>query len=259
MTLRQLNGSCFGVSGAVAIALASLLLGCSGQSYNCGPGAPPCTTTDQHCYGIVDWTGSPTGFSMELTAVALTPGDGFIDDEGWLLYYPGSIVGMSWVEAGEINEGGSTGFSTDYFWAVGTNWCTSDQYFMFYDLGPVAQSDLNNNTWIAYKINQDSTTPSTWNVTISYAQGGQVLFNEAATDNPMTPNTVQEGQELQGTNSAEAPYAFFGYNAFYQGSTKSFWTTDGSVSSGNPPHAGWWPSSKPSQTSNGGLFFTWCC
>jgi hypothetical protein len=259
MNLRQLTGKRPGKSASTAIVatLASVLLSCGGQSYNCGPGAAPCTATSQHCYGIVDWSGTPTGLSTELTAVALTSGDGFVNDEVWLWQVVGteSYATGSWVEAGEINVYGSP----DYFWAEGKNFCTPDQYFMWYDLGPIAQNDLNNNTWIAYKINQDSKTPSMWNVTISYAQTGQVLFNEAATEHPMTPNTVQEGQELQGTNSAEAPGAFFAYNAFYQGSIKSFWTTDGSVSSGNPPHGGWWPGSKPSQTSNGGLFFTWCC
>jgi hypothetical protein len=261
MTFRQLTRSCFRVLGAVTLALTTLLLGCGGQSYNCGPGAPPCgTKSDQHCYGTVSWTGSFTGFSMELTAVALTSGDGFVDDEGWLVDYPGgSENGMSWVETGQINEGVNTDFSTDYFWAYGTDWCHPDEQFTWFDLGPVAQNDLTNNTWIAYKINQDPTTPSTWNITISYAQTGVVLFSETAPGVSMNPNTVTEGQELQGTNSAEAKLAFFGSNAFYKGATKTYWTTDGTVASGNPPHAGWWPGSKASETGNGGLFFTWCC
>lgn len=257
MTLCQLTRSCFCNPRAAAIAFATLLLGCGGQSYNCGPGAPPCgTKSDQHCYGTVSWSGSFTGFSMELTAVALNSGDGFIDDEGWLVDYPGgSENGMSWVETGELNEG----FSTDYFWAYGEDWCQGNQQFNFFDLGPVAQNDMDNNTWIAYQVRQDSTTPTNWNVTISYAQTGVVLFSDTAPGVSMSPNAVNEGQELQGTNSAEAKLAFFGDNAFYKGSTKTYWTSDGTVTSGNPPTANWWPGSKASETGNGGLFFTWCC
>jgi hypothetical protein len=259
MNLRPKNSPAWRGGAAIAF-LAFVFAGCTGTSYNCGPGAPPCnTSSDQHCYGQVTWSGSANGFSMELTAVSLNPGDGFIDDEGWLVDYPGGAEnGMSWVETGELNEG----FSTDYFWAYGEHWCQDAQQFMFFDLGPVAPADLTNNTWIAYQVQQDSKTPSTWNVTISYAQTGQVLFSEAATGVSMSPNTVIEGQELQGTTGASAKLAFFSYNEISHGGTESFESNPGTVASGNPPHAGWWPDSDPTQTYGsgiGGIFFTWCC
>ncbi len=90
---------------------------------------------------------------MEVTAVPLTSGDIFINDEGWIVDYfnpQDPNTALSWVETGEINEGGST----DYFWAYGLAYNTPDGVFMFYDLGPVAQSDLNAGNWIAYKVNR---------------------------------------------------------------------------------------------------------
>jgi hypothetical protein len=75
----------------------------------------------------------------------------------------------------------------------------------------------------------------------------------------MTPNTVIEGQELAGSNSAQAPLAFFSYSAVYNGSTKTLRSADGTVRADHPPNANWWSGNKPSQTSTGGLFFTDCC
>jgi hypothetical protein len=261
MKPREFTQRYFELSRAiVATILIGSLVGCTGQSYNCGPGAPPCnTSSDQHCYGVVSWTGSFTGFSTELTAVALTSGDGFVDDEAWLVDQPASEVGMAWVEAGEINEGIDTLNNTDYFWAYGLDWCQPDEQFMWYDLGAVAKADINKATWIAYEFRQDDTTPTKWNITISYADSGKVLFKEHATGISMKPNTAEEGQELQGTTGAEAKLAFFSQNTTYNGSSKKVRTDNGTVLSGNPPHAGWWTDSKPSQTNFGGLFFTWCC
>ncbi len=51
---------------------------------------------------------------------------------------------------------------TYYFWAYGVDGIE----IMGYPLGPVAQSDLERANWNAYRINQDASTPSTWNVNI---------------------------------------------------------------------------------------------
>lgn len=250
MCVRKWIRKRLGVSsiGAAAVVLASVLSGCGGQSYSCGTGS------GGHCYGTVSWSGTPTGFSMELTAVALTSGDIFVDDEGWLIDYfaPGDpLSGAYWVEAGEINEG----FGTEYFWANNTE----SGGFMSYDLGPVSQSDISAGNWIAFKINQDSKTPSQWNITISRPETGTVLYSQASTDNPMTPNTVIEGQELAGSQNAQAPLAFFSYNAVIQGSTTTVQTQDGTVRADHPPNAGWFGTDTPSQSANGGIFFTDCC
>jgi hypothetical protein len=261
MTFRQLTRSRLGMSvvGATVVALVGLLSACSGQSYSCPDG--------NHCYGTVTWSGSPSGFSMQLTPVSLTSGDIFVDDEGWLVQNFATSCAYTfdqcWVETGVQNENpayyGGTG-TNSYFWASGT----AASGYMFYYLGDVAQADFNNP--IRFEINQDSKTPSTWNITISRPATGKVLYSPSCTDNPMTPNTVIEGQELAGTNGAQAPLAFFTYNKVIEGSKKSYRTSDGTVCKGQspacagpPPNAGWWPSSKPSQTSNGGIFFTDCC
>jgi hypothetical protein len=241
------------VVAAALAALGATLSGCAGQTYQCGTGSA------NHCYGTVSWTGSPTGFEMELTAVPLTSGDIFVDDEGWLIDYFGSD--MSWVETGEenVNPAYVDGFGvTYYFWAYGWHY-NSTGTFMAYPLGPVSQSDLNNATWIAYKVSQDANEPSQWNVAISKASSGTPLYSGTCSTCSMTPNTVLEGQELSGSSAAEAPLAFFAENAVITGSKTTYRTDDGTVTSDDPPTANWWPPSKPSQTSNGGLFFTWCC
>lgn len=250
MTFRPLPGRAFRTTAieTAAGALACLLSACGGQSYSCG------TPDANHCYGTVSWNGTPTGLSMELTMVPLTSGDIFIDDEAWLIDYFASgnpLSGAYWVETGIWNEG----YGTDYFWANNVpTWG-----FMSYDLGPVAQADLDRANWIAFKINQNAQTSSQWDVTISRPSNGSVLFSQSSTGNPMTPNTIIEGQELAGSQNAQAPLAFFGNSAFIQGGTTTLRTNDGTVRADHPPNAGWWPLSKPSQTTNGGLFFTDCC
>jgi len=244
-----------------AIALTFVLPGCSGQSYSCGtPGA-------NHCYATVNWTGSFSGVSTEMTVVPLSSGDIFVDDEEWLVDYfstGDALTSSYWVETGIWNEG----YGTDYFWANNT----ANDGFMSYDLGPVSQADLNADAQIVFTLHQDSATPSQWNVTIA-RPAGTVLFTAASTDNPMTPNTVIEGQELAGSSNAEAPLAFFEQNAFFQGNTKTIQSTDGTVCVGPattsvpcpnpkqpPPMGGWFPSLAPTvPSSDGGYFFTWCC
>jgi hypothetical protein len=234
--------------GAAAMALAGALSGCSGQTYSCG------NPEGGHCYGTVQWTGAPSGLSAEITMVPLTSGDIFIDDEVWLVDYfaPGDpLAGAYWVETGIWNEG----YGTDYFWANNVpTWG-----FMSYDLGPVAQDDLDHANWIAFKIKQNAQTASQWDVTISRASNGSVLFSPSSTGNQMSPTTIIEGQELAGSQNAQAPLAFFGFSSVIQGGATSLRTNDGSVRADHPPNAGWWPLSKPSQTNNGGLFFTDCC
>jgi hypothetical protein len=236
------------ITAAILTIAAGLLSGCGEQSYSCG------TADANHCYGTVSWTGSPTGFAMELTAVPLTSGDIFIDDEGWLVDYfaPGDpISGAYWVETGEINQGAGT----QYFWANNS----AEWGFNSYMLGPVAASDLRSAAWIAFKISQDPETSSSWNIVISRAANGAVLYSEQAADTPMTPNTIIAGQELAGTQNAQAPLAFFAQNKIIQGGSSMFETTDGKVRADHPPNAGWWFYNMPSQTTNGGMFFTDCC
>jgi hypothetical protein len=258
MTLRLLARSCLGAWAAEPLALAAaiFLFGCGGQSYSCGD------ASGGHCYGTVSWSGSPTGLFMNLTAVPLTSGDIFIDDEAWLIDY--TSAGATWVEAGEENVnisyyGGEGG--TYYFWAYGVD----NEEIMGYPLGPISQSDLDHATWNAYRINQDASSPSTWDVKIWEPASGTTLYSESVS-NPMTPTTVIEGQELAGSSDAQAPLAFFNDNSVFQGSKESYQTTNGLVCKGvspscpgAPPNAGWWFNSEPPQIGNGGIFFTDCC
>jgi len=239
---------CDRLARALIIVVAALAASCGGQSYSCG------SPSSGHCYGTVEWDGGFTGFAMELTPVTLTSGDIFVDDEGWLVDYfaPGDpIKGAYWAEAGEINEG----FGTDYFWAQNTK----SGGFSYTDLGAVDPSDISAGNWIAFTIKQSETTSDRWNVIISRASTGATLFSAQSTSNPMSPNAIIEGQELAGSSNAKAPLALFSENQAIHGSSISFQTADGSVTDDRPPNAGWFGASKPSQTSNGGYFFTDCC
>jgi hypothetical protein len=232
--------------GAIVIGFASLLPGCGGQTYSCGGPA------SDHCYGIVTWKGKPTGFAMEMTAVALNGGDIFIDDEGWLVqHFPKTDPPSAhWVEVGENNEG----VSTIYFFAEDS----TAGGFMFFDLGPVAQSDIDAATWIAYTVAQNA-TPTIWDVTVSNASTGIVMFKTQSNDNDMKPESVEEGLEVAGTQNARASIALFSQNSVIQNGTTSLRTTNGLVEADHPPNAAWLGTATPSQTSNGGIFLTDCC
>lgn len=242
-----------GIGGAriraatLAVALVTLATGltsgCAGQTYMCG------TADASHCYGTVEWTGNPTGLSMEETPVPLTSGDILVDDEAWLIDY--SSGPTSWVETGEENEG----YGTDYFWAYSTGGTSG---FMTYDLGAVPESDMKG-AWIAYQIRQDPKAPSQWQVTISRAASGTVMFAPSPADVSMTPNAVEEGQELAGQGDAQAPLAFFSENAVFHGSAETLETSDGTVRHDRPPFAGWLGTDTPGATTDGGFFFTDCC
>jgi hypothetical protein len=228
--------------GAALLMVAAGIAGCAGQSYSCG------TADANHCYGTAAWTGSPTGFSMEQTPVSLTSGDIFVDDEGWLVQEQPNPDDTSWVETGEENEYGE---GTVYFWADSTGGTGG---FMTYFLGPVTQS-----AWVAYQVRQDAKVPSQWAVTISDAASGTVLYAEQAVGNPMTPNTVIEGQELAGQQDAQAPLAFFSENEIFHGSAETMTTSNGTVRADRPPNAGWLGTDTPAATNDGGTFFTDCC
>jgi hypothetical protein len=255
-TTQRLRQSFLGVT---ACALALLLSACSGKTYSCG------NSSTNHCYGIVSWTDTADGFSLQMTPAPLTSGDISIDDEGWLIqnYVPDCPGAACWVETGVDNTNltQSNGFGTTvYFWGSGTA-ASGPQY---YYLGDVPPGDFKQ--WIQFDVRQDSKTPSTWNVTISRPASGEVVYKAACTENLMAPNTVIEGQELAGTNDAQAPIVFFTHNAEIKGSKKTDWTTDGTVClgpspacPGPPPNAGWWAGEKPSTSPHGGTFFTDCC
>jgi hypothetical protein len=232
----------------ILTALAVLTVSCGGQSYSCG------TPGSGHCYGTVDWKGAFTGFAMELTPVTLSSGNIFIDDEGWLVdfFAPGDPLQVAyWVEAGEWNEG----FGTDYFWAQNTKFGG----FVSTDLGAVDPSDIRTGNWIAFTIDRSGTTSDQWNVIISRAATGTTLFSAQSTNNAMSPNTIEEGQELAGQSGAQAPIAFFSQNQVIHGSLISFETADGAITADHPPNAGWFGTLTPSQTNDGGFFFTDCC
>jgi hypothetical protein len=232
---------------ALAIVLVTALSGCGGQGYSCGNPA------ENHCYGIVTWPGVSTGLSTAITAVSLTSGDGLVNDEAWLVDDEHSTSGAEyWVEAGEGTD--DTG-STNYFWAEDT----PGSGYMSYELGPVEESDTRNGAFIAYSISQDAAVSNQWDITVSRAATGQMLYSVQSTQNSMTPNKVDEGLELAGQQNAQAPFAFFSRNMEINGAKETPRSDDGTVREDLPPTANWFGNATPSNSNNGGLFFTYCC
>jgi hypothetical protein len=234
------------------ILVTAVISACGSQKYSC---------VAQHCYAMVTWTGNPTGFSMEETPVPLTSGDGHVSDEGWLLQcQPGPIQNCTWVETGEVNDKNS---GTNYFWANNV----PPYGFMAYPLGPVAQSD-EQGTYIAFQVRQDPQTPTQWDITISRPASGTVLYSVQAAGIPMTPSAVEEGLEIEGSQGAQAPLAFFAKSEVFQGSAEHLRTSNGVVTSDDPPNGGWLGSDTPANQNSpdsqnhpyrGGVFVTDCC
>jgi hypothetical protein len=176
-----------------------------------------------------------------------------VNDEAWLVDDQVSTSGAEyWVEVGEGTD--DTG-ATNYFWAENTP--TSG--FMSYELGPVEQSDTRNGAFIAYRISQDAAVSSQWDIVVSRAATGQMLYSVQATQNSMVPNKVEEGLELAGQQDAQAPFAFFTQNMEINGAKETPRTDNGTIRQDLPPTANWFNNAMPSNSNNGGLLFTYCC
>jgi hypothetical protein len=98
-----------------------------------------------------------------------------------------------------------------------------------------------------------------------YNDSLSTLYNGTSTNNAMSGNKIQIGQELAGTQNASAGYATFSRNIFAVqslGQEYVFWynaqTTLGTTTSKNPPSGAWviGPDKPPPE---GGQFSTKCC
>jgi hypothetical protein len=242
----------------------------SSQSYNC---------KSQLCTAAVNfWSGVPTaagsfppsilGYQTSILVPAsqnqILGGDGVIRNSITLM----ASNTDAFVEAGYLVQGvnllaggcGAAGWQ--YFWTD----VTSTGGIVMHCLGPVPQADLGN--YANVRIANLSNTGSSQTFSVS-------IMNQATNFAPCTSArpcneslwapgglfaSVQLGMTLQGTGGALANSMLF-FNNSYQDSMGHFHlqVSDGRVSVGNPPLAGWtnWPS-QPNVT-DGGDFYTWCC
>jgi len=211
-------------------------------AYSCGTA---------HCYKGIHWGGHVSGESTDIYIAPLTaPNDGgFVDNETWLV----DLTGPYWVEIGYSTFGSS---SVQYFWAdsrpgstyyehpmasvAGNEYGTRPQFAIQHGSG---------NSWVASIVGPGSNFGGSW----------------TSTNNTMTGNDIQIGQELAGTTGASANYANFTINVWYGYYDGSFHyqTNSGQDlnlaygSTSNPPYGGW--DVIPQNSTTGGQFTTNCC
>jgi len=222
-----------------AVVMALLLTACN-NNYNC---------QNPHCYGTASWGGeSPSVVSLQTTAklVPLSGGDGFVDDEMWVVDYNDNnctnsslnIQSLCWIELGSL--AGPAWFSdtnTHLFWAENRPTSPGNpSAFFFNALATPSGNEINSH--VDYAITRDSrpVNGNGWIIAATTAANQYV----ATTSNSMNPpQNVIIGQELYGSSGASAPQADFDATAV--GTNSQVWSdsevsTTGTVTSNNPPN-----------------------
>jgi hypothetical protein len=169
---------------------------------------------------------------------------GFIDDEEWLA----TSDRVNWLEAGysTFTSGGST--KTDYFWAQQDNGQYGESDLAFETAGDAGM-------WGLFDIH--ATDTGIYAVSIVTPSYAFATFPTASA--PLSFNMI--GQELYGAGGADAGYATFAFNQFYDASSglPVHQTTDGVPDSYSPPFGVWTIPPSKDQLHTGGSFVTWCC
>jgi hypothetical protein len=226
-------------------------------TYNCPDSA--------HCYAVAEWSAQAlqtcclAGGEVNISYTDLSGGDGFVDNELWLVQHGNAqcinlllnIPDVCWVEVGMIAE--PSQFSgTRYFWADNT----PALGFAFHPLGLVPSLDQNPQTPDGFFITADG--PDTYQVAIIGLQTNSALIFAYSTNNAMTPDTLEMGQELYGTNGARsASFADYSFLTYYSGEFGlNISTTPSTQRSDSPPVFTW--INVPSNTIYG-EFHTQCC
>src|ERR1035438_5345135 len=238
----------------------SCLTACN-STYNCwGP----------HCYGTAAWDGqSPSVISLEATVklVPLNGGDGFVDDEVWVIdrndtnctNVTQNIFNLCWIELGAV--AGPAWFPNDsathLFWAENRPTSPGNpSAFFFHTLANPSSGELSSH--VDYAITRDA-RPVSGNGWIIAATTSSNQYVATTTNSMAPPASIEIGQELYGSSGASAPKADFAATAV--GTDAGVWdnnevTTDGNVTSDNPPNGSWQLS--PAK-GGGGIFITQCC
>ncbi len=185
----------------------------------------------------------------------MAPGDGFIDDEMWLL----AENGPGWIEAGYWSD---VAYGQNYFWAE-TDETTG--VFVYHVLGPVMQADVGHYVGVLIAgEGGDLATTSQFRVLVASQTARYDITpikNAMWSPGPDKFGKVYFGQELAGSSGARANYVFFTWNS-WKDRYGGWWsqTTDEFANViGKPPYGGWIvpPSLDPDRT--GGMYFTECC
>jgi hypothetical protein len=218
-----------------------------------------------HCYGANTWLGPTIGSFTVIDAVNLASGDGSIDNEMWLvdnnlngskqcIIAPGDSNFKCWVEAGYVHFSGD---SQRWFWAdlrPQGGGCYQHCYYIEHDEGILNSGDYNNVVDVTLVANG---TAGQWSVQVL---GHVTGFNATSVDNAMSPNRIDIGQELEGSQGANAPHANFQDNEWYNGAGPHYQTVDGILDyagdPNNPPWAGWNQNQRPSNSPYGGVWYT---
>jgi hypothetical protein len=231
------------------------------QTYICG------TPQSNHCYGQTAWAGGNYGLWTDIWVTpiscngVLCATTGFVDDEAWLTNADAS----NWVEAGyttipvlNVNSDAIFDFTSSqvYFWA--------DQRpgagFYVDLLGAVPGQDYGEYTHTVILANDPSS--QSFNV-IMWSESGATNYWFESFPNSMPVGQIIVGQELAGLGGAYADRAYFSHNAFATAPLANntfygvFQSTDGVVTSLNPPYGSWYVH--PGYSLPGGEFTTSCC
>ena len=229
------------------------------DNYKCGD------PNDLHCYAKVTWQERPQYFGAytDITQVAMScPSDcgGFVNDEIWFIDSNScktNEFALCWIEAGTWMVAGTDG--RHFFWADARP--GKGNTLNVHILGPADDEGVVNHYMIIHDARGDFGISQIW----IYNDSLSTLYNGTSTNNAMSGNTIQIGQELAGTQNASAGYATFSRNIFAVqalGQEYVFWynaqTTRGTTESGNPPSGAWviGPDKPPPE---GGQFSTKCC
>src|SRR5262249_27411957 len=160
------------------------------------PDSYTCTAT--HCYAVAEWSAQAlqtcclAGAEAEIAYADLFGGNGFVDNELWLVQHNNSqcvdlvnnIIDLCWVEVGMISFPAL--FSgTHYFWAD----MRPGSVFAFHDLGPVPNADKNPQTPTGFFISHPYLNE--FQVAIISLQTGGALIFEYSTNNTMVPDRVE--------------------------------------------------------------------
>jgi hypothetical protein len=223
-------------------------------------GCPPtniysCNSPDHHCYGIITRDDPSVTFTeVVLDTPQMVGGDGFVTNELWLVqkFNPGCHINTSdacWVEVGVTSGAGSTvptpSTETHYFWADNR----PGGGFFGHDLGLVPQADFDHQL----RISIGAIDASTFLVILQRVSDGTFAGSGHSTSNTMTPDRVDFGLELYGTQGAATPDVHFTNIQDQSGYLHS----DIAPFVDSPVRASW--QILPSQSPNGGRFHTVCC
>jgi hypothetical protein len=214
-------------------------------SYSCGS-----SSGSGHCYGWNTWVGAVDGSATQITVRGITGGNGFIDNEMWLVQWPkNGLPRSTWVEAGYISDSGFENGAEVWFWADSR---PQDNGYVNLHYGiPLRSGDYGHNVAITLK-RKDSCSFTASVVGVLTGEQG------TSTNNCISPDHIQIGQELAGSNGANAPKALYSQNE-YEAAGRNYFSyqfQDGSGSGKNPPWAGWDQNHRPSNSGGGGTWYT---